>query len=245
MTLTRRHALQKMALASTAAILSPGMVTRSLGQASPPPSGPAVPFSLPPLPYAFNALEPYIDTQTMEIHYGRHHAGYVRKLNQALATEPAFASRPLESLLESLDTLPESIREAVRNNGGGHYNHTLFWNSLTPAPQPIAGQLEQAVTQTFGDTTGLASALKAGGSSVFGSGWVWLVAAPGGALEITTTPNQDTPLMNGQTPILGIDVWEHAYYLHYQNRRSDYLDAIMNIINWPVVGERYDSASGT
>lgn len=245
MHITRRTALKHLALASTAAVAAPGFALTSRGQASPPPHGSPEPFALPPLPYAYDALEPSIDTLTMEIHHGKHHAGYVRKLNAALAQAPEFASRPLEVLLKQLDRLPESIRTAVRNNGGGHYNHTLFWNCLSPDPAPPQGRFDLALTDQFGGIDLLREQLATGGASVFGSGWVWLTAAPDGTLAIETTPNQDNPLMTGNTtPLLGIDVWEHAYYLHYQNRRADYLQAVLGIVDWTAAAERYDAVIG-
>ncbi|OGD78986.1 superoxide dismutase [Candidatus Collierbacteria bacterium RIFOXYB1_FULL_49_13] len=190
--------------------------------------------TLPKLPYAFTALEPYIDAQTMELHYTKHHQTYVDKLNAALAGTPDQVGRSLEDLLTHLDTVPESIRAAVRNHGGGHYNHTHFWQALSPRSSSPEGVLQQLIEATFSSTDGFITKFKEAGLAHFGSGWVWLTIAKN-KLEIITTPNQDTPLAQNLTPLLGIDLWEHAYYLKYQNRRADYLDAIFHVINWKQV----------
>lgn len=199
-------------------------------------------FELKPLPYPTDALEPHIDARTMEIHHGKHHATYVTNLNNALKDHPDVAKRSLEDLVSRLDTVPEAIRTAVRNNGGGHWNHDLFWKLMTPegssAPQ---GELEKALCAAFGNFDGFKTAFKTAGLGRFGSGWAWLVAAKDGTLSIMSTPNQDNPLMEGKHAILGCDVWEHAYYLNYQNRRADYLDAWWNVVNWDVVGQLYQS----
>ncbi|MDL1899388.1 superoxide dismutase [Anaerolineae bacterium CFX9] len=197
-------------------------------------------FELPSLPYATNALEPHIDQQTMEIHHGKHHNTYVTNLNKALENHPDLQSKSLEELLQSLDSLPESIRTAVRNNGGGHWNHSLFWKLMSPngggAP---SGELAAAINAAFGSFDEFKAQFQAAGAGRFGSGWAWLVTAPDGSLSITSTPNQDTPLMEGKTAILGVDVWEHAYYLKYQNRRPDYLAAWWNVVNWDEVARLY------
>ena len=198
-------------------------------------------FRLPPLPYDEDALEPHIDARTMGIHRGKHHAGYTDKLNGTIeGTE--LAGRTIEDLLANLDSAPEDIRTLLRDNGGGYANHSLFWQIMSPdgGGEPT-GALAAAVTSAFGCFAAFQEAFSAAAASVFGSGWAWLVA-DGGALSISTTANQDTPLMDGKTPILGIDVWEHAYYLHYQNRRADYIAAFFNIINWDRVGELYMAA---
>lgn len=199
-------------------------------------------FTLPSLPYEFNALEPHIDEQTMRIHHGKHHAGYVAKLNAALEGDAKLQAKSIEDLLGHLDAVPEGIRTAVRNNGGGHANHSLFWQIMTPggATSP-SGALAQAITQTFGSVDGFKEQFAKAGAGRFGSGWVWLTLH-GGKLAIEDTPNQDSPLMAGRTPILGCDVWEHAYYLKYQNRRPDYLAAWWNVVNWTEVGKRYSAA---
>jgi superoxide dismutase, Fe-Mn family len=194
---------------------------------------------LPPLPYDYDALEPHIDAQTMEIHHGKHHQAYVTNLNAALeGTE--WADRPLDELLASLDSLPDDKRTPVRNNGGGHSNHTFFWQIMGPGGggEP-GGALADAIQSTFGGVDELKAQINDAGVKRFGSGWTWLVRDSGGALSVLSTPNQDSPVMEGQTPIIGIDVWEHAYYLKYQNRRPDYLEAWWNVIDWDAVGRRF------
>lgn len=203
-----------------------------------------MPFELPPLPYAYNALEPHIDEMTMRIHHDRHHGTYVANLNKALESAPALQSKAIHELLRDLNAVPENIRTAVRNNGGGHYNHTMFWEIMKPGgPNAPAGDLASAIDATFGSVDKLKEAINAAGAARFGSGWAWLVLGKDGKLAVTSTPNQDCPLMDGQTPILGVDVWEHAYYLKYQNRRADYLAAWWNVVNWAEVGARYSKAS--
>ena len=199
--------------------------------------------TLPPLPYPTNALEPHIDAQTMEIHHGKHHNAYVTNLNAALEKAPELASRSLEDLLKNLNAVPEAVRTAVRNNAGGHWNHSQFWQTMGPngggAP---TGKLADAINASFGDFEKFKEQFNAAGVGRFGSGWVWLVKE-GGKLAITSTPNQDNPLMEGKSaPLLGNDVWEHAYYLKYQNRRPDYLAAWWNVANWKEIGKRYDAA---
>ena len=200
-------------------------------------------FELPPLPYAANSLEPHIDAQTMEIHHDKHHAAYVNNLNKALEGQPDLASKSIVELLQSLDSVPENIRTAVRNNGGGHANHTLFWTLLSGngGGQPTA-EVASAIDSAFGSFDQFKTQFAAAGVGRFGSGWAWLVAAPDGSLTITSTPNQDTPVMEGKTPILGLDVWEHAYYLKYQNRRPDYIAAFWNVVNWDEVAKLYAAA---
>ncbi|RCS54945.1 superoxide dismutase [Bremerella cremea] len=200
--------------------------------------------TLPPLPYAFDALEPYIDAKTMEIHHDKHHQGYVNKLNAALAEHPELQEMPLEKLLANLDAVPESIRTAVRNNGGGHLNHSLFWQMMTPdGGKQDKGRVGDAINKTFGSFENFQKefAAKAGGQ--FGSGWAWLVVGDNGKLEVISTPNQDTPVSQGKTPILGVDVWEHAYYLKYQNLRGGYVDAWWNVVNWDFVNELFAKAN--
>jgi Fe-Mn family superoxide dismutase len=197
-------------------------------------------FELPPLPYAKDALEPHIDAQTMEIHHDKHHNAYVTNLNKALDGHPELQSKSLEDLLKSLDSLPEAIRAAVRNNGGGHWNHTFFWQIMAPnAGGAPTGDLANAINAAFGSFDNLKTQFNAAGAGRFGSGWAWLLVNPDGSVSITSTPNQDTPISEGKTPILGVDVWEHAYYLKYQNRRPDYLAAWWNVVNWPEVAKRY------
>jgi Fe-Mn family superoxide dismutase len=200
-------------------------------------------FELPPLPYPSDALEPHIDKQTMEIHHGKHHNAYVTNLNKALDGQAALQSKSIEDLLASLDSVPESIRTAVRNNGGGHANHTMFWQLMKPGgSKEPGGDLAKAIHAAFGDFNSFKEKFKAAGVGRFGSGWAWLIAEKDGSVSITSTPNQDTPLMERKTPILGLDVWEHAYYLKYQNRRPDYIDAWWNVVNWDVVAQNYAAA---
>lgn len=199
---------------------------------------------LPSLPYAFDALEPHIDAKTMEIHHDKHHATYVTKLNEALGKHPELADRPPEQLLRGLDEVPEGIRTAVRNHGGGHHNHSLFWEIMGPdCGGTPSGELGEAIQRDFGSFESFKEKLTNAAANQFGSGWGWLVA-DGGRLDVIARPNQDSPLMEGKTPILGVDVWEHAYYLRYQNRRPDYLAAWWNTINWQAVAQRYSSARG-
>ena len=204
-----------------------------------------MPFQLPDLPYAHDALEPHIDTLTMQIHHGKHHAGYTTKLNAALEGHPELASKSIEELLGDLDALPASIRGAVRNNGGGFYNHCLFWEVMSPkgGGRP-SGDLAAAIDAAFGSFAAFADAFKNAAGAQFGSGWGWLCVDADGKLVIEATANQDTPVSTGKTPILGVDVWEHAYYLRYQNRRPDYLEAFFNVINWDQVARNYAAARG-
>ena len=198
-------------------------------------------FSLPPLPYDYGALEPTIDTQTMQIHHDKHHAAYVNYLNAAVKDYPNLPGN-VEELLRGINSVPEAIRTAVRNNGGGHANHTMFWEIMKPggSKQPT-GALAEAIQSTFGGLDALKQQINDAGVKRFGSGWSWLVVA-GGRLQVLSTANQDSPLMEGQIPILGVDVWEHAYYLKYQNRRPDYLAAWWNVCNWDEVARRYGAA---
>ena len=198
-------------------------------------------FTLPALPYDFAALEPSIDARTMEIHHDKHHAAYVNNLNGALEKAPELQSKSLEDLLRNLDAVPESIRTTVRNNGGGHWNHTMFWEIMAPnAGGEPTGKLADAIKASFGDFATFKTQLADAAAKRFGSGWAWLIK-DGGKLAITSTPNQDTPIMEGKHAILGVDVWEHAYYLKYQNRRPDYVAAWWNVVNWPEVGRRFEA----
>ena len=197
-----------------------------------------MPHSLPPLPYDFAALEPHIDTQTMQIHHGKHHAAYVNNLNAALEKHPALASKSVEDLIAGLNAVPEEIRTAVRNNGGGHVNHTMFWQIMGPGKGGApTGAIADAITGAFGTFDSFKEQMNKAGVGRFGSGWAWLVSS-GGKLAIESTANQDNPMMEGKKPIFGIDVWEHAYYLKYQNRRPDYLGAWWNVVNWDEVNKR-------
>jgi superoxide dismutase, Fe-Mn family len=198
-------------------------------------------FTLPALPYDFAALEPSIDARTMEIHHDKHHAGYVNNLNAALEKAPELQSKSLDDLLQNLDSVPESIRTAVRNNAGGHWNHSMFWEIMSPkgGGEPT-GKLADAIKKSFGDFATFQTQFADAAGKRFGSGWAWLVK-DGGKLSITSTPNQDTPVMEKKHPILGVDVWEHAYYLKYQNKRPDYVKAWWNVVNWPEVGRRFEA----
>ncbi|MEE8192260.1 MAG: superoxide dismutase [Gemmatimonadales bacterium] len=199
-------------------------------------------YDLPKLPYSYDALEPHIDARTMEIHYSKHHAGYVSKLNAALEKHPDLQGKTVEDLIKGIDSVPEGIRTAVRNNGGGHANHSLFWTVMGPGSggEP-GGKLGDAIQSTFGDFATFKDQFSNAAATRFGSGWAWLVAS-GGKLTVESTPNQDSPLMEGRTPILGLDVWEHAYYLKYQNKRPDYIAAWWNVINWDEVAKRLEAA---
>ncbi len=201
-----------------------------------------MPHELPALPYDFAALEPHIDEQTMRIHHDKHHQAYVDNANKALeGTE--WADRPVEEVLRNIDAIPEDRRTAVRNNAGGHANHTLFWVVMSPSGGGMpGGALASAINQAFGSFDAFKNQFSTAAATRFGSGWAWLVVGPGGSLSVTSTPNQDTPLSEGLTPILGIDVWEHAYYLKYQNRRADYIAAWWNVVNWDEVARRYEAA---
>jgi superoxide dismutase, Fe-Mn family len=206
--------------------------------------GDTMAFELPPLPYAHDALEPHIDSRTMQIHHGKHHAAYVTNLNAALADHPQFANLSIEALLADLPSVPESARTAVRNNGGGHANHALFWQTMKPngGGEPT-GDLAAAIKRTFGSFAEFKEAFAKAGATRFGSGWAWLYLDGSGKLAVGSTPNQDTPLMEGNTPLLGLDVWEHAYYLNYQNRRPDYISAWWNVVDWDAVAANYAAAA--
>ena len=198
---------------------------------------------LPPLPYPKEALEPHVDAQTMEIHHGKHHAAYVNNLNKAIAGKPDLEKRSVHELISHLDSIPQDIRNVVRNNAGGHANHTLFWKSMGPnAGGKPSGALADDINATFGSFDAFKEKFEAAGVGRFGSGWVWLIVNKTGKLEITSTANQDNPIMEGNKPVLGNDVWEHAYYLKYQNRRPDYLKAWWNVVNWNEVAKNYDAA---
>ena len=201
-----------------------------------------MPHSLPPLPYDYNALEPHIDEQTMRIHHDKHHAAYVNNLNAALEKHPELAGKSVEDLVKGINSIPDDIKAAVRNNGGGHINHTMFWEIMGPGKggEPT-GRIGDAIKASFGDFATFKTQMNDAGVKRFGSGWAWLIDA-GGKLVIESTANQDSPLMEGKKPLLGIDVWEHAYYLKYQNRRPDYIAAWWNVVNWKVADDRYGRA---
>ncbi len=249
--MNRRHALRTLALSAGA--LAAGNVDRALANgdskaakpaattpAAAAPPAPAGPFTLAPLPYAYEALEPHVDAETMRIHHGKHHAAYVANLNKAVAGRAELAEMSVDDLLRGLDALPEAIRTAVRNHGGGHANHTLFWNSLKAggASAP-SGALADAIAKAFGSHAAFIEQWKTAAAGVFGSGWAWLSHDRARGLVIEGLPNQDSPLLHGREPLVGIDVWEHAYYLKYQNRRPDYLAAIVQVIDWDAVTERH------
>lgn len=224
-------------LAGAAAFSTYVVADRSWGQAT------QGPFTLPPLPYAYNALEPHIDAETMQLHHDRHHAAYVNNLNEAVRDHSELARQPLQNILANLNNVPESIRTKVRNNGGGHANHSMFWLVMGPGGggQP-QGELQQAIERDFGGLDQLQSRFNSAGESVFGSGWVLVAVGKDGRLELTTRPNQDSPLMEGGRVLFGNDVWEHAYYLKYRNRRGEYLKNWWNVVNWQSIGERYSRA---
>ncbi|MBN2505828.1 MAG: superoxide dismutase [Verrucomicrobia bacterium] len=235
----RRDALKKTALAAAAVVVAAPRLPCAGAQ----PAGSAgAPFVLPPLPYAFDALEPHVDARTMEIHHGRHHAAYVANLNKALASQPALAGKSIEDLLRHLATVPQEIRTAVRNNGGGHLNHMLFWQMMKRGGggRP-RGELAAAMDRAFGAFEAFQAAFTRAALGQFGSGWAWLTFARG-KLAIEATPNQDSPLSEGRVPLLGVDVWEHAYYLKYQNRRADYVAAWFHVVDWDFVAERHRAA---
>jgi Fe-Mn family superoxide dismutase len=265
--MTRRQALKNTAVATAvyAAVSASRLAIAQPPPAAPPPRpgfppGPVPPprrvpapsavpapvaeeFTLPPLPYPVDALEPHIDAMTMEIHHGKHHAAYVTNLNKALAEHPHLRSRPVDHLLKELNTLPENVRTAVRHFGGGHHNHSIFWAMMKHGGSEPRGPLARAIDRTFGGFPGFKQQLTEAATKVFGSGWAWLVW-DGQGLKIETTANQDSPLTTGRQPLLGIDVWEHAYYLKYQNRRPEYIDGWFRVINWEYISERYAPYAG-
>jgi len=250
----RRVAGGLTAVATTAAISSGGSLVGRVAaydraavsrlQTTPVATVPDGPFTLDPLPYDFAALEPHIDAMTMEIHHGKHHQAYVDNLNKAVAEHPDLQDMTAEELIRNLDLVPEEVRTAVRNNAGGHVNHSAFWELMTPggSTEPT-GALAEAIASGFGDVAAMKEAVQSAGLGQFGSGWAWLIVDGEGKLAVTKTPNQDNPVMEGgPSPILGVDVWEHAYYLTYQNRRADYLAAWWNTVNWDIANERYEAA---
>jgi Fe-Mn family superoxide dismutase len=227
---------RRQLIVGTATIAAVAFAPRAYAQA------PAGPFKLDPLPYANNALEPHIDARTMEIHHDRHHAAYVTNLNNVIKDHSNVAAMPLQDIVAKLAEMPEAIRTALRNNGGGHANHTMFWQVMGPGGGAPQGDLAAAITRDLGGLQKLQDDFNAAGLRVFGSGWVFITVTRDGRLALETKPNQDTPLMEGKRLVLGNDVWEHAYYLSYQNRRADYLKAWWNVVNWTKVGERYAAA---
>ncbi len=199
-------------------------------------------YELPPLPYPKDALEPHIDAATMEIHHDKHHAAYVTNVNKAIAGKPDLENKSVEQLISNLDAVPADVRNVVRNNGGGHANHSMFWKLLAKGSGGPTGKLAEEINSTFGSLDGFKEKFEAAGLGRFGSGWAWLIVNKSGKLEIVSTANQDNPIMEGNKPILGVDVWEHAYYLKYQNKRADYLKAFWNVVNWAEVNKYYEAA---
>ncbi len=239
---SRRTAIAEMSALAGAAVLASGLGAEGLliGQTAAPAAVPPTgPFRLPPLPYAYDALEPYFDAETMHLHHDKHHQAYVNNLNIAVAGHPELASKTVYELVADLSAVPEAVRTAVRNNGGGHANHSFWWPMLGKGTAAPSGELAKAIDAKFGSLAGFQDKLTAAALSVFGSGWAWLVTMPDGALAIETTPNQDSPLTLGHKPVLGVDVWEHAYYLKYQNRRPEYVKAFFQVINWDYVSGRF------
>lgn len=235
--MTRRQLVGRVTAVVAAAVPAAGP---SVGRAA----GSGGGFELPALPYAEDALEPTIDAMTMRIHHDKHHAAYVAKLNEAVAQAPGLSGKTVEDILRHINDVPEAVRTAVRNNGGGHANHTLFWKILKKGGGRPQGEFAKAVDAAFGDMKALQAALTDAGMKRFGSGWAWLNVGADRKLVVESTANQDSPMMEGRTPVLGIDVWEHAYYLKYQNKRNEYLAAIFDVIDWAAVGENYERAVG-
>lgn len=245
MTLNRRHFLFLLGASAGAFALDSCAFAQnapSANQTSPAKTGA---IELPPLPYPYEALEPHIDAATMRFHHDKHHETYVKNLNAALDKHPELKNTSVEQLLRDLNSVPEDIRTTVRNNGGGHVNHSMFWRIMKPkgGGEPT-GAIAEAINQNFGSFAAFKKQFNQNGAARFGSGWVWLVRNQDGKLEVTTTPNQDSPLTFGKYPIMGNDVWEHAYYLKYQNRRPDYLDAWWNVLNWDEINKRFAASRG-
>jgi Fe-Mn family superoxide dismutase len=241
--MTRREAIRSTALATSTVCISGAVRSlKAQGQAGSPAAAPTGPFALPDLPYPKDALEPHIDAKTMEIHHDKHHAAYVTNLNKAVSDAPELGNKKIEDILRDLNNVPEKVRTAVRNQGGGHLNHTLFWQMMKKGGggEP-GGDLARAIDKAFGSFSAFQEKFTETATKVFGSGWAWLVL-DGTVMKIQTTPNQDSPITQGQLPLLGIDVWEHAYYLKYQNRRPEYVKAWFNVVNWDFVADRFSKA---
>jgi Fe-Mn family superoxide dismutase len=242
--MNRRTALQYMSGLASALILSATGTKangRELldGQAAPATAAPTGPFTLPALPYGYDALEPYFDAETMHLHHDKHHQSYVDKLNAAVAGHPDVAGKSVDELVANLSAVPESIRTAVRNQGGGHANHSFWWTMLGKGGAAPTGELAKAIDAKFGSFSGFQEKFTTAATGVFGSGWAWLVLSPAGSLEIEMTPNQDSPLTMGHKPVIGVDVWEHAYYLKYKNKRPDYVKAFFSVVNWDGVSAKF------
>lgn len=250
-TISRKQALKFLTLGSVSTVIAPSLFTTSCAANGRMTGGylnfdeifnAVYPFSLAELPYSYDSLEPAIDATTMEIHHSRHHQGYVNNLNNALESRTELHTMTLADLNRSLNDLPAEVRTAIRNHGGGHLNHTLFWNTMHASGGTPTGDLAGAIEEAFGDLNGFREEFTGAAGTVFGSGWAWLVSDSEGNLQITQTPNQDNPLTEGLTPLFGIDVWEHAYYLNYQNRRGDYIGAYLDLIHWDKVSEIYSQS---
>lgn len=239
--MNRRHVLKALGLSAGLAAAGSTFEIRSLAQAAETQAAATskAPFTLPPLPYAYDALEPYIDATTMHLHHDKHHQAYVNHLNATVAAHPDLAGMTLEQLMSNLNDLPDTARSAIRNNGGGHFNHSFWWPTLGKGSSAPTGELAKAIDARFGSLSTFQQKLTSAATGVFGSGWAWLVRLPDGTLSIETTPNQDCPLTSGHTPVLAVDVWEHAYYLKYQNRRTDYVKALFHVVNWDYVSEKF------
>jgi superoxide dismutase, Fe-Mn family len=240
--MNRRIAIQQMTgLASAMMLGITGRIAKavSIPQAAPAPAAPAGPYSLPPLPYAYDALEPYFDAETMHLHHDKHHQSYVDKLNAAVAGHPEIASRTVFDLVSNLDAMPMDLLPAIRNQGGGHANHSFWWESLGKGGSAPTGELAKAIDSKFGSFSGFQEKFSVAAAGVFGSGWAWLSRLPGGGLIIETTANQDSPLTVGHKPVVGIDVWEHSYYLKYKNKRPDYIKAYFSVVNWDSASAKF------
>jgi Fe-Mn family superoxide dismutase len=241
--MTRRHALKTTLVTSLACAAASTLrfVEAQPAAGTPAPAAPTGPYSVPPLSYAFDALEPYIDAQTMQIHHDKHHAAYVANLNKAVADYPDLGKKPVEELLKDLSAIPENVRTAIRNQGGGHYNHSIFWQMMKKngGGEP-SGELSNAIDKKFGSFSAFKEQFTKAAVGQFGSGWAWLVS-DGGELKIEAAPNQDSPVSEHKQPLLGVDVWEHAYYLKYQNRRPEYVAAWFNVIDWDYVTQKFQS----
>jgi len=238
----RRTAIKTLSGAASALLLTESLAAEGLatGQAPAAPAPPPVgPFKLPDLPYAYDALEPNFDAQTMHLHHDKHHQAYVNNLNVAAAAHPEIADKTVIELVSNLNAVPEAARTAVRNQGGGHANHSFWWPTLGKGGAAPTGELAKAIDAKFGTLSTFQDKLTAAAMSVFGSGWAWLVKMPDGSVSIETTPNQDSPLTTGHTPVIGIDVWEHSYYLKYQNKRADYVKAFFQVLNWDYVSGEF------
>jgi superoxide dismutase, Fe-Mn family len=245
--MNRRSAIKHLGGAASALLLTETLRAEEsvVLQAPAAPAPPSGPFKLPPLPYGYESLEPSFDTETMHLHHDKHHQAYVNNLNIAAAAHPEIASKTAEELIADLSAVPEAVRTAVRNNGGGHANHSFWWPTLGKGGAAPKGELAKAIDTKFGSLSSFQDKLTAAALSVFGSGWAWLVKMPDGSLGIETTPNQDSPLTLGHKPVLGVDVWEHSYYLKYQNRRADYVKAFFQVLNWDYVSGQFAQNAAT